>query len=114
MFGWFFGKKKNKNDFVDKNGNVTESAISYDKANDRYLRLKDTDCGIVLHGDGNVEVIFTKSYNDEVQSITDNEETLMALAVFMKQPGFLEMIVDEFRKIASQKMKSLSSNIKDE
>ena len=114
MFGWLFGKKKDKNDFVDENGKVTKSAIAYDKAKDRYLKLSNSDCAIVLHGDENVEVIFTRSYDPENQSITPNEETLMALAVFMKQPGFLEMIVDEFRKIASQRMKSLTDNIKEE
>ena len=110
----FFRKKNAKpsNDFVDKNGNVTKSAISYN-GNDRYLRLGDSDCGIVLHSDGNIEVIFTKAYDVENQTITSNEETLMAMAVFMKQPGFLEMIVDEFRKIAKDRINTLTDKIKE-
>ena len=34
----------------------------------------------------------------------------MALALFMKQPGFLEMIVSEFRKIAMNKISTLTED----
>ena len=44
------------------------------------------------------------------QNITENEEVLMALALFMKQPGFLEMIVSEFRKIAMNKISTLTED----
>lgn len=111
MFGFF--KRKNKNDFVGKDGTVTKSAIEYNN-NERFLRLANQDCAIVLHADGNVEVIFTKAYDVENQTITPNEETLMAIAVFMKQPGFLEMIVDEFRKIAKEKIATLTDKIEDD
>ena len=109
MFGWLF-KRKNKNDYVDEKGHVTESAI-YNKAGERFLKLKNDDCAIVLHEDDKVEVVFTKAYDVQNQTITDNEETLMAIACFMKQPGFLEMIRDEFRKIAMNKISTLTDNI---
>jgi len=112
MFKWLFkNKNKNKNDFVDENGEVTKSAISYNKFNERFLKLDNSDCAIVLHGNDKVEVIFTKAYDVENQSITPNEETLMAIACFMKQPGFLEMIRDEFRKIARNKIGTLTDNM---
>ena len=106
--------KPGKNDFVDEKGNVTKSAIAYNSKNERYLKLLDSDCAIVLHGDNKVEVIFTKDYNDEDQTITSNEETLMSIACFMKQPGFLEMITTEFRKIAKTKIEALTKNIEDD
>lgn len=111
---WPFSKKKNKNDLTDDKGRVIQkSAITYDVNNERYLKLKNSDCAIVLHGDDNVEVIFTKAYDVTNQTITPNEETLMAIALFMKQPGFLEMIVDEFRKIANERIGKLTDNIKE-
>ena len=45
------------------------------------------------------------------QAITPNEETLMAIACFMRQPGFLEMIRDEFRKIAMERISTLTDNL---
>jgi len=113
IFDFFKKKKGDKNDFVDENGNVTKSAIAYNKMNERFLRMKDSDCGIVLHDDNNVEVIFTKAYDMENQTITPNEETLMAIALFMKQPGFLDMIIDEFRKIARERIKVLTEDDKE-
>jgi len=108
---WPFNRKKNKNDFVDSDGNVTESAIAYDSSKERYLKLKNDDCAIVLHDNDKVEVIFTKAYDVENQTITPNEETLMAIACFMKQPGFLEMMRDEFRKIAMNRIATLTDNL---
>ena len=70
------------------------------KVGDRFLKLKDDDCGLVIHSDSTLEVVFTKFKND-TQNISDTEEALMALAVFIKQPGFLDLILEEFRKIAT-------------
>ena len=76
----------------------------------RFLKLGDDSCGLVLYPDNNVEVIFTKAYDVKNQNITENEEVLMALALFMKQPGFLEMLVSEFRKIAMNKISTLTED----
>ena len=35
----------------------------------------------------------------------------MAIACFMRQPGFLEMIRDEFRKIAMERISTLTDNL---
>ena len=111
MFNFFKRKNKNKNDLVDKNGNVIKkSSIVNDRNNVRFLKLGDDSCGLVLYPDNNVEVIFTKAYDVKNQNITENEEVLMALALFMKQPGFLEMIVSEFRKIAMNKISTLTED----
>jgi hypothetical protein len=117
MFGIFKRKNKedvSKNDLTDGNGKlIKKSSIETNKNGNRFLRLDDDSCAIVLYGDNNVEVIFTKSYNTN-QEITENEETLMALALFMKQPGFLEMMISEFRKIASSKISKLTGENSDE
>ena len=111
MFNFFKRKNKNKNDLVDKNGNVIKkSSIVNDRNNVRFLKLGDDSCGLVLYPDNNVEVIFTKAYDVKNQNITENEEVLMALALFMKQPGFLEMIVSEFGKIAMNKISTLTED----
>lgn len=113
MFNFFKRKNKNKNDLIDKNGNVIKkSSIVNDRNNVRFLKLGDDSCGLVLYPDNNVEVIFTKAYDVKNQNITENEEVLMALALFMKQPGFLEMIVSEFRKIAMNKISTLTEDKK--
>jgi hypothetical protein len=111
MWWPFNRKKKNDNDYVDEEGNITESAIAYNKYDERFLKLKSEDCAIVLHDDDKVEIVFTKAYDVANQTITPNEETLMALACFMKQPGFLEMIRDEFRKIAMTRIATLTDNL---
>ena len=113
MFNFFKKKKENfsKNDLVDENGKlIKKSSIEVNQNGKRFLKLDDSSCAIVLYDDNNVEVVFTKSYNDENQEITENEEVLMALALFMKQPGFLEMIVSEFRKIAMSKISTLTGD----
>ena len=114
MFGWFKKKNKNSNDYVDEQGVVTKSALTYDDDKQRFLRLANSDCAIVLHENSKIEVIFTKAYDVSSQNITESEEELMAIACFMKQPGFLNMIVDEFRKIASTKISSLTDNMTEE
>lgn len=115
MFGFFKKKKSSEvnhnNDLKDENGNVIKkSSIEYVNGNQRFLKLSDDSCAIVIHGDNKVEVVFTKLYDPENQTITENEEELMALALFMKQDGFLEMIINEFRKIAKEKIKELTKD----
>ena len=93
-------KSKNKNDLTDEKGNlIHKSSVKYFKNNQRFLRLNNDSCAIIIHDDNNIEVVLTKHYDAENQNLTENEEELMALAVFMKQDGFLSMILDEFRKI---------------
>jgi hypothetical protein len=58
--------------------------------------------------DGKIEIIFTKLYDKENQSITPEEETLMAIALFLKQPGFSEMLKHEFNKIAMENISKLT------
>lgn len=104
-----FKKQPKDLDLKDDKGNVIhKSSLSYENGDQRFLRLSDDSCAIVIHGDNNVEVVFTKEYDPVNQTITKNEEELMALALFMKQDGFLEMITDEFRKIAKEKIKYLT------
>ena len=76
------------------------------KVGDRFLKIKDSDCGMILHDDGTLDIVFTK-FQNESQSISEQEEALMALAVFIKQPGFLQMILEEFRRIASTSSQKL-------
>lgn len=113
MFNFFKNRRKNKNnnnDLIDKSGNVIEkSSLVESKRGERFLKLSDDSCAIILHPGDNVEVIFTKLYDNETQQITSNEESLMALALFMKQPGFLEMIKNEFRKIAMENVTNLTN-----
>jgi hypothetical protein len=99
--------KKSKNlDYVDeKTGEVTKSAIIYDKNKDRLLKLDNDSCAIVIHSGGKVEVIFTHLYDNEKQRVTAEEETLMAIAMLIKQPGFNELIRTTFHNIA---MKNIS------
>lgn len=105
------GKTSNLKD--NKTGQITESALEYNSKN-RYLKLKDTDCAIVMHGDGKVEVIFTKLYDSQNQEVTPEEQTLLSIAVFLRQPGFSELIRHEFNRIASRNIDELTNNIKEE
>lgn len=82
-----------------------ESSLLYQN-NKRILALKNTDCALVMHENGQCEVIFTK-YNKEDQSFTSNEELLMALTIFLKQPGFGDMLISEFQRVASNNSKKL-------
>ncbi len=62
-----------------------------------------------MHG-GKVEVIFTKLYNIEDQKITAEEETLMSIAMFMRQPGFAELLRNEFHNIAMDNISKLTDS----
>lgn len=97
----------------DKTGEVTKSALEYGKQG-RFLKLKDNDCAIVMHEDGKIEVIFTKLYDPQNQEITVAEQTLLSLAVFLRQPGFAELIRHEFNRIASRNINDLTENIKED
>jgi hypothetical protein len=55
---------------------------------------------LILHAENQCEVVFTKLYDQDQQDLTQNEELLMALAIFLKQQGFGEMLLSEFHKIA--------------
>ena len=96
----------------DQTGEVTKSALEYGKQG-RFLKLKDSDCAMVMHEGGKVEIIFTKLYDPENQEITLDEQTLMALAMFLKQPGFGDMIRHEFNRIATRSINQLTKE-KDE
>lgn len=103
-----------KNDYVDpETGEVTKSAIIYDKNNDRLLKLDNDSCAIVMHKGGKVEVIFTKLYDNESQRVTEEEELLMSIAIFLRQPGFGELLRNEFHKIAMDNV-SILTEVEDE
>ena len=96
-----------KNIFRRKPKKEVQEGISLERnieintvAGERFFKLKNDDCGLVLHSNGEIEVLFTKQ-DPNNKTFSDTEESLMALAVFIKQEGFLAMINDEFRKIAS-------------
>lgn len=102
------------NDYVDKQtGEVTKSAILYDKNNERLLKLENDSCAMVIHGGGKVEVIFTKLYDEENQRVTAEEELLMSIALFLRQPGFGELLRNEFHNIAMDNVSKLTE-IEDE
>ena len=91
-------------------GEVTQSAVEYGKRG-RYLKLNNNDCALVIHEGEKLEVIFTKLYDPQNQEITIDEQTLMALAVFLKQPGFAELIRHEFNRIASRNIDDLTKEM---
>lgn len=108
MFNLFKRKKRTTN-LINEDGKIIkESSLVVNKNGKRFLKLDDSSCAMILHDDNNVEVIFTKLYDNENQTVTKNEEVLMAIALFMKQPGFLDMIVSEFRKIAMERISTLT------
>jgi hypothetical protein len=117
IFSKLFKSKKqpvinNVTDFVDENtGEVTKSAIIYDKNNDRLLKLENDSCAIVMHGGGKVEVVFTRLYDDKNQRVTEEEETLMAIAMLLRQTGFTELVRTTFHNVA---MKNITKLTKDE
>lgn len=97
------------NDYVDsETGEVTKSAIIYNKNNERLLKLENDSCALVIHGGGKVEVIFTKLYDDENQRVTAEEELLMSIALFLRQPGFGELLRNEFHNIAMDNVSKLT------
>ena len=99
----------NQNDYIDeKTGEVTKSAILYDKNNERLLKLENDSCAMVIHGGGKIEVIFTKLYDEENQRVTAEEELLMSIALFLRQPGFGELLRNEFHNIAMDNISKLT------
>ena len=115
MFNFFKKKeKKTVSDLVDEHGNVVKhSSVTYDRHNQRFLKLADDCCAMIIHPDNDVEIVFTKLYDAENQKITDNEETLMSLAIFMQQPGFADLIKQEFRRIAMENVSTLTNKNKE-
>lgn len=100
-----------KNDYVDsKTGQTIKSSLEYGRNGERFLKLNDSSCALVLYPGGQVEVIFTKLYDANEQQITLEEETLMSLAIFMKQPGFLELLRHEFHTIAMKNVGTLTGD----
>lgn len=98
------------NDFKDiESGQITKSAIEYNK-NKRFLKLNNNDCAMVIHQKGQIEIILTKLYDKENQIITPEEQTLMSIAIFLKQPGFAEMLRHEFHQIAMRNVNDLTEN----
>ena len=108
-----------KNIFKRKNIKPTASQIKQkniqqseyvDTINNRMLRLGNEDCAMIFHPHGKVQIVFTKFYNNETQQITPEEETLMAIAIFLKQPGFSELLRTEFNNIAIKNFKMLADD----
>lgn len=106
-------KRKNKSvtpaiqDYIDpETGELTKSSVVYDKNNTRFLKLDNASCAMIMHPNGKIEVVFTKLYDEEKQQVTIEEETLMSIAMFMRQPGFAELLRKEFHNIA---MKNIST-----
>lgn len=79
---------------------VRKNPALIEKNNKRFLSLANDDCALILHAENQCEVVFTKLYDQNNQNLTQNEELLMALAIFLKQQGFGEMLLTEFHKIA--------------
>lgn len=88
-------------------GEVTQSAVEYGKRG-RYLKLNNNDCALVIHEGEKLEVIFTKLYDPQNQTVTPEEQTLMSIAIFLKQPGFAELIRHEFNRIATRNINQLT------
>lgn len=88
---------------ADQNNAQRKTSVVYRNSN-RFLKIGENDCGLILHEDNQVEVIFTKYYENK-QEITPNEELLMALTIYLKQPGFGEMLISEFHRIAEKNTK---------
>lgn len=98
-----FVKRKIKQEppkpLIDENGNVIhESAINYIGQN-RLLKIPNDATAIILYKDNRVELV-TEKIVDKDQHLSDNEETLMAIAVLMKDPNFCEILRMEFHKMA--------------
>lgn len=98
----------NVNDFRNnQTGEITKSALEYGTQG-RFLKLKDNDCALVIHEQNKVEVIFTKLYDAEKQQFTPEEQTLMSIAIFLRQPGFSDLIRHEFNRIATRSINQLT------
>lgn len=83
--------------------NIRKNPSLVQHANKRFLTLANDDCALILHAENQCEVIFTKLYDHDSQEFTINEELLMALAIFLKQKGFGEMLLSEFHRLALNK-----------
>jgi hypothetical protein len=105
----FKSNKSTVKDYVDpKTGAVTKSSVFYNKAEERFLKLDNDSCAMVIHPGGKVEVVFTKLYDKDEQRVTAEEETLMSIALFMRQPGFAELLRNEFHNIAMDNISKLT------
>ena len=51
---------------------TTPSVVAFSKNGERFLKLDNDTCAIILHPGNNVEVVFTKLYDPENQVITPN------------------------------------------
>jgi hypothetical protein len=116
MFGLFKKKKKEikstVTDYIDPStGEVTKSSVKYDKNNSRFLELDNQSCAMIIHPNSKIEVVFTKLYDSENQRVTVEEETLMAIALFMKQPGFAELLRKEFHSLAMNNISKITGDI---
>lgn len=87
------------------------SSVVYRNSN-RFLSFRDSDCALILHQGNQVQVVFTKYYRQN-QDITPNQELLMALAMYLKQPGFGDMLISEFHRIA-MKNSNIFKEVKEE
>lgn len=116
MFSWlkkllFKSNIKKTKDYKDpKTGQIIKSAVQYNKLGQRFLKFKDTDCALVIHEGGKIQVVFSPLYDPDNQQITPQEQTLMSIAIFLKQPGFAEMLRHEFYQIASRNINNLTQN----
>jgi len=106
MFNFLKRKNKKKPNVDYDDGKVKQiSSVYHDKNNTRFLKLPNSACSIVLYDNNTVEVICTK-LDDNQQIITDNEMTLMSFAMMLKQPGFGEMLRNQFKNVAMDKFSS--------
>lgn len=116
MFSWLkkiFHLNENKErkqqppkPLIDDDGNVIhESAITYVGQN-RLLKIPNNATALILYNDNRIELV-TQKIVDNDQQLSDNEETLMALAVMMKDPNFCEIIRMEFHKMAVNNINKL-------
>lgn len=97
-----------KKDKSSNEKNYQQTASVTNTVNNRILRLNNDDCALIFHPNGKLQVIFTKFYNNETQKITPEEQTLMAIAIFLKQPGFSQLLRNEFNNIAIKNLKVLT------
>ena len=103
-----FIKNSADEDKAQQNNIKKKTSVIYKNKN-RFLKIGENDCGLILHEDNQVEVIFTKYYENK-QEITSNEELLMALTIYLKQPGFGEMLISEFHRIAEKNTRIFEEN----
>ncbi len=96
--------RKHLNEYINPmNGQKIYSSLVKDRHNARFLELEDSDVALIMHKDHITEVVLTKAKNEN-QSITKNEDLLMSLALFLKQPEFCEMLTSMFHDLAMKKL----------